>query len=212
MELSNSIFRNTEKGIATTMTRSASTCCCTPALSNVTRTMLLSFSNFTTAKTVFIARPRARTSYRNALPMLLIWALTLTLPAQAQLKPQTAQLFQRLFSSPEFEPSVFGPARWLEDGASYTTVEASTAFPHAKDIVRCATMTGGREVLVSASQLVPTGAKEPLMIEDYSWSADMQSLLVFTNSQPVWRQRTRGDYWVLNRKTGGLHQLGGGGL
>jgi dipeptidyl-peptidase-4 len=143
--------------------------------------------------------------------VFLIWALTLTLPAHAQLKPQTEQLFQRLFASREFEPSAFGPARWLEDGMSYTTVEASTTFPHAKDIVRYATMTGSREVLVSASQLVPPGAKAPLMIDDYSWSPDMKQLLVFTNSQPVWRDRTRGDYWVLKRETGGLRQLGGDG-
>lgn len=34
-------------------------------------------------------------------------------------------------------------------------------------------------------------------------------LLIFTNSQRVWRQRTRGDYWVLNLDSGNLIKLGG---
>jgi hypothetical protein len=65
----------------------------------------------------YFIRPRVRTSRRgNVLSAFLIWALTPTLPTQAQLKPQTEQLFQRLFASQEFEPGAFGPARWLEDG------------------------------------------------------------------------------------------------
>jgi len=35
-------------------------------------------------------------------------------------------------------------------------------------------------------------------------------LLVFTNTQKVWRQNTRGDYWVLHLKSGALKQMGGG--
>jgi len=54
-----------------------------------------------------------------------------------------------------------------------------------------------REVLVSASQLAPPGAKEALKIEDYAWSGDLNRLLIFTNSKRVWRANTRGDYWVL---------------
>src|SRR5277367_23678 len=40
-------------------------------------------------------------------------------------------------------------------------------------------------------------------------SSDGQEVLVFTNSQTVWRQNTRGDYWVLNLKNGALRKLGG---
>ena len=34
-------------------------------------------------------------------------------------------------------------------------------------------------------------------IDDYVWSDDGSKLLIFTNTQKVWRQNTRGDYWVL---------------
>ncbi|MGH7564147.1 MAG: S9 family peptidase, partial [Gemmatimonadota bacterium] len=48
-----------------------------------------------------------------------------------------------------------------------------------------------------------------LEIEDYSWSPDGQRLLVFTNSERVWRDNTRGDYWILDRGSGILRKLGG---
>ncbi|MFI5210586.1 MAG: DPP IV N-terminal domain-containing protein, partial [Gemmatimonadales bacterium] len=53
------------------------------------------------------------------------------------------------------------------------------------------------------------GFDRPLVIEDYSWSADGRQLLVFTNSQPVWRTNTRGDYWTLNLDSWTLRKLGG---
>jgi dipeptidyl-peptidase-4 len=128
---------------------------------------------------------------------------------------QTAELdttLHRIFAAKEFEAKSFERARWLEDGAAYTMVEPSGSVAGAKDIVRYETSTGRREVLVSASQLVPSGAKAPLSIEDYAWSKDMNRLLIFTNSTSVWRQKTRGDYWLLDRPNGKLHKLGGDAL
>ena len=63
--------------------------------------------------------------------------------------------------------------------------------------------------MVAAGQLVPEGDSLPLDIEDYAWSPDGKMLLVFTNTRPVWRLNTRGDYWVLDRAAGKLRQLGG---
>ena len=130
-------------------------------------------------------------------------------PARAQRKPETAELFRRMFATEEFEPKTFGPAKWLEGGSAYTTVEASSAVAGAKDIVRYATAGGERSVLVSASQLTPGGGKGALGIDDYSWSSDMSRVLLYTNSRAVWHENTRGDYWVLDRKSGHLGKLGG---
>src|SRR5262249_8491429 len=92
-----------------------------------------------------------------------------------------------------------------------TTVERSAADQNAFDIVRYETATGARSVYISARQLTPAGAGSggALDFDDYAWSADGNLLLLFTNTQRVWRQNTRGDYWVLNRKTGALKKLGG---
>jgi dipeptidyl-peptidase-4 len=129
-------------------------------------------------------------------------------PAVAQLPDHVTETLRRIFASAEFAPQRFGPARWIENGNAYTTVEKSAAMPDAFDIVRYETATGNRSVAISARQLVPAGASEALDFDDYAWSADGNLLLLFTNTQRVWRQNTRGDYWVLNRKTGLLKKLG----
>lgn len=98
----------------------------------------------------------------------------------------------------------FGPARWLDNGAAYTTVEDNA-------IVRYTTASGERQVLVSAQQLTPAGREKPLAVAGYAWSADQERLLLFTNTRKVWRQNTRGDYWLLDRKSGKLRQMGGQG-
>ena len=98
----------------------------------------------------------------------------------------------------------FGPAAWLENGAAYTTLEAN-------EIVRYATATGAREVLISAKQLTPEGRTKPLTVAGYAWTADQGRLLVFTNTRKVWRLHTRGDYWILDRTSGKLRQVGGKG-
>ena len=110
----------------------------------------------------------------------------------------------------EFELKRFGPARWMDDGASYTTLEPSPESKELKDLVRYGAETGEREVLVTAARLAPPGPQaKPFSIEDYAWSKDGRLLLIFTNAQKVWREKTRGDYWVLDRQGGTLRQLGG---
>src|SRR5256886_11423241 len=120
----------------------------------------------------------------------------------AQVPAPVSDMLRRLFASRDFAPERFGPARWIENGAAYTTVEPSTSVPGASDIVRYETATGARSVLVSARQLIPSGDTTALDFDDYVWSADRNELLLFTNTRRVWRQNTRGDYWVLDRRSG----------
>ena len=132
----------------------------------------------------------------------LIAAYTNLAPAQEPIE----QRLRQIFASADFAPQRFGPARWL-DSASYTTVERTAQG--AAEIVRYDARTGARSVLITAAQLTPRGQAAPLTISDYSWSPDHSHLLIFTNTERVWRDETRGDYWVLNRSSGALRKLGG---
>ncbi|HET9464847.1 MAG TPA: S9 family peptidase, partial [Gemmatimonadales bacterium] len=114
----------------------------------------------------------------------------------------------RIYGTREFRTQPFGPARWLGDGSAYTTLEASEA-ERGQNLVRYGSERGGREVLVAARQFIPQGDSLPLAVEEYSWSPDTKLLLIFTNTRPVWRLNTRGDYWVLERASGRLRKLGG---
>ena len=118
----------------------------------------------------------------------------------------TAQI-DRIFKERFYSAPRFGPARWMPDGVAYAIVEEAKGG--GSEIVRYDAATGNRSVLVAATRLVPAGKKEPLEIEDYAWSPDGKRLLIFTNTQKVWRDNTRGDYWVLDIATGGLKKIGG---
>ncbi len=124
---------------------------------------------------------------------------------------QTDQLtLDRIFNSNDFQEEQFGPARWIEDGQAYTTLEYSQEYPGSLEIVRYQTVSGDRSLLVESIQLIPEGWNNPLVIEDYQWSNQHRKLLIFTNSKRVWRRNTRGDYWVLDIKKGALKQVGAG--
>jgi dipeptidyl-peptidase-4 len=127
---------------------------------------------------------------------------------RGQVPAAATEMLRRLYASRDFASERFGPARWIENGAAYTTVEPSEAVSGASDIGRYETATGARTVYVSARRLIPAGDSVALDIDDYGWSADGSQLLLFTNSRRVWRQNTRGDYWVLNRRTWKLQKLG----
>jgi len=100
----------------------------------------------------------ARVLLRRFLPALafLVTACLATIPLQAQISPESDQLLHRMYASPDFEVRYFGPSRWLDDGAFYTTVEPSSAVKDAQDIIRYQTATGKREVLISAAKLIPS--------------------------------------------------------
>ena len=115
---------------------------------------------------------------------------------------------ERIFDSNEFKAEKFGPARWLENGSGYTTLEDSEAETGDKDIVRYDPDTGSREIMVPSTRLIPPGELEPLEIDGYSWSEDGKKLLIFTNTERVWRRNTRGDYWVLDLTSWELRKLG----
>ncbi len=138
----------------------------------------------------------------------LLCLMVLFLPSSGTAQDRSVLTLERIFSGDEFRLKRFGPARWLEDGRGYTTLEAP-ASGAGTDIVRYETGSGERSVLVPAESLVPPGASGPLSIDDYAWSGDMRRLLIFTNTRKVWRANTRGDYWVMDLDGRRLRKLGG---
>ena len=138
--------------------------------------------------------------------LLGLWCTVgLAMPAVCQQADSSLLNLQRIYGSSEFKSQSFGPARWLGDGSSYTTLEDTG---EGQNLVRY-DVRGAREVVVVARQFIPQGDSTPLQVEEYAWSPDTSKLLLFTNTKPVWRLNTRGDYWVLDRATGRLRQLGG---
>ncbi len=130
-------------------------------------------------------------------------------PVHAQDNDSSLITLNKIFSSRYFYGGRFGPARWLEDGIHFTTLEPSAQIKGGTDIVVYDAATETRKILVPAEKLIPEGKENPLQIADYHWSPNKDLLLIFTNTARVWRRNTRGDYWVLNLKNWKLFKLGG---
>ena len=131
---------------------------------------------------------------RRVVAVLLHSCLLPTLLAQQPADP--ARLDARRITSGEFSPQRFGPARWL-DGGHLATLEADAARS-ALELIRYDAVSGAREVLVPVGKLRVEGRDRPLLMEDYQFSPDHRRLLVFTDSERVWRQNTRGEYYVVD--------------
>ncbi len=108
-----------------------------------------------------------------------------------------------------YEEKGFGPVRWMKNNKGYSTLEYNREA-RGNDIIEYDAETGVRKVLVNAKQLMPAGSNKPLNVGNYIWNNDNSKLLLFTNTRKVWRQNSRGDYWVLNLTNGRLTQLGKG--
>jgi dipeptidyl-peptidase 4 len=108
----------------------------------------------------------------------------------------------------EYFPHYPQESRWLDGGKRYTVLEPAADNAGATDLVAYDTASGSRSILISAKDLIPAGAKDPLGIDDYAWSADGSQILIFTDAQKVWRLNTRGNYWVLRLADKKLSRIG----
>ncbi|MEP6627010.1 MAG: S9 family peptidase [Ginsengibacter sp.] len=133
--------------------------------------------------------------------------LFLSVLVASTLHAQSVLTLEDIYSNGTYGQKGYGPVRWMKDSKGYSTLENNTEIS-GRDIVRYVAQSGERTVLVSAKQLIPENETKPLAISNYEWSDDNSKLLIFTNTRRVWRYNTRGDYWVLNLKTGKLQQIG----
>jgi dipeptidyl-peptidase 4 len=130
---------------------------------------------------------------------------------------------EAIFEQWQYNPKKPGVVRWLDEGASYTTLETAAGYEDAvlekdrygddikayEELVQYDPATLQRTIIISLKQLTPPGLDKALIVDDYQWSDDKSKLLIFTNADYVWREKDRGDYWVRDLKSGDMWQLGG---
>ncbi len=93
--------------------------------------------------------------------------------------------------------------QWAADGYHYyRAVNGEIAELDIRDAAK-------KNVLVDRAALTPAG-KPAIAVRRFFFSDDRQKVLINTNTRRVWRQDTRGDYWVYDIKTKALTQLGKG--
>ena len=94
-----------------------------------------------------------------------------------------------------------GRIDWAPDGTGLREIQKNT-------IVKITLPNRQVDTLINAALLIPKGQSKPLQVRSFEYSADNQKVLIYTNTQRVWRQDTKGDYWILDMATKNLKQLG----
>lgn len=95
-----------------------------------------------------------------------------------------------------------GGKQWVDDGDKYYSISREgITVVNPKD-------PDDQEILLSKEKLIPKDSTNALDVESFKVSDDGNKLLLFTNTQRVWRLNTRGDYWVYDKKTEELSQVG----
>ena len=145
---------------------------------------------------------------RRSLVLIIACAVVAATVTPIGQSPALDRELRRIFESGDYTAETFGPAVWLEDGRSYGVVERE-GHSAVRVLVAYDTATGKREVLADAALLTPRGASAPLSVSSYAWTRDRRQALLFTNTRKVWRENTRGDYWLLDRTARSLRKLGG---
>jgi dipeptidyl-peptidase-4 len=92
--------------------------------------------------------------------------------------------------------------QWTPDG------KGVWRFEEEKGLVLLNLQTGGKSTLLSQALLEGHGLMEPP--QSFSVTPDGSKVLVFLNTEKVWRYNTRGDYRVFDVKSGNRFALGKG--
>ena len=124
-------------------------------------------------------------------------------------KPNPLLSVERIFRTSDFQEERLPSIVWNKRSGTYFTLESAAEKGEGRDLVRVDAATGNKEVLIPAQAFIPADAKKPLGIDKFEFSADESKLLIYTNSQRVWRQNTRGDYWIMDVASRSLKKLGG---
>ena len=141
---------------------------------------------------------------KQALFLLLYSGILL--PAFTQTNKAILNL-EDIYKNDVYRDKSYGPVRWSKDSKGYLAFEPN-AEVSGSDIVLYDASSGERSIICSAKSFIPEGETKPISVSDYVWSNDNSKLLLFTNTRRVWRYNTRGDYWLLDLKSGKLKQLG----
>ena len=96
-----------------------------------------------------------------------------------------------------------GGINWTKDGNSYYQNTGG-------EIVTITLPKNERKTVISRQLLTPTNSASPLAVRSFQLTEDGTKALIYTNTKRVWRQDSRGDYWVADITNNTLKQIGKG--
>ncbi len=131
------------------------------------------------------------------LALALLW-LAPTSAAQEELT------MEKLFNSREFSGEFFRGGNWAESGPVLLYIDTDSETD-ASSLIEWNLETDSRRTLINGAELQkPDGEGGLIEIEEYAYSADGTKVLLYTDSEQVWRLNTKGFYYVYNIEAGSI--------
>jgi dipeptidyl-peptidase 4 len=137
--------------------------------------------------------------------MLPVWDVTF---GQERLRQASNLTIDSIFDIQDFRGETF-VGQWQSDSQGFERIKRDAGTDNTSIIRIDLSNPEIEHDLVSSEMLTPAGSEKPVRMDSYQWSHDRTKLLVFANTQRVWRYNTRGDYWVLDMASKSLTQVGG---
>ena len=141
---------------------------------------------------------------RNAIYGLLVVLLLLApfraASAQEVAADRTELTLEDLFASSAFRGASFQGGRWAEEGPIIRYIK-SVPDGEATHLVSYNLETGEEIRLIDGTNLYAEGVDRLIQIEDYAYSPDESRVLIYTDSERVWRLNTKGYYYLYDLNT-----------
>jgi dipeptidyl-peptidase-4 len=129
----------------------------------------------------------------------------LLVPAATVAQQRQAITLEDVWAKGTFAARSVQGFNWMRDGRYYSALEKGEVVQH--DV----TTGQATQTLVSAQQLRPAGAAQPIAVDGYEFNADEQKMLFSTATEPIYRRSTRANYYVYDRTGQKLVPLSSGG-
>ncbi len=131
---------------------------------------------------------------RAALSLVVLLVLSLpTGPAQGQDGPEFT--LESIHASGTFRPNTFQGGKWTDEGPVITYIESADTAD-ATHLMRYNLRTDEQTRVIDGTNLHADDVDRIVPIEDYTFSEAGDKVLIYTDSEEVWRANTKGYYYV----------------
>lgn len=117
--------------------------------------------------------------------------LLMSTPVLAQKKALT---LDAIHASDTFDSETFRRGKWADEGPIVRYIEAGANG--ATHLVAYNLEDDTQERLIDGTKLYANDVQRLIKIEDYAYSQDKSKVLLYTDSERVWRQNTKGYYYL----------------
>ena len=125
--------------------------------------------------------------------LLTSLSLLIAVSAVAQQAAPPALTLRDIHASSKFSQKSFEGGRWADQGPIVTYIVADGDITH---LISYNLETDQRTRLLDGRKLRAEDTGRPVRIEEYQYSADGEQVLLYTDSEKVWRDNTKGFYYL----------------